>query len=946
MKRHILFFDVESPACLPVLENIIKGGFAPIVNAGKLRDAAVSKGLPIIKWEDFFTPRIRDLSQTEITRILNELQPVFKSVEICEEAFGSPLGNFLPYSGQNFVDQLAGVLNSEIITVAIFERCLSEVKLDLVVLGCDNSPAERALVLAARQAKIQTLQIAHGLYGKTTKGRIAGNMQTVYSDFIATYGEIERMNIIENGNAPEKVFVTGSPYWDYLYKEGKIPKVQAQRLLNLPENQRVILVVFTYLDASSAHFYGCSRRMHEQMLDLAKLSNELGDSVVFILRPHPHEILRATADKDIVAQTDELFTQWAKKINFSNFKIERQQPAAVAIAAADIVLSFGESTMIPEAMILQRPVIIMPLIKNTNLTYNKEIGIQEANSFPALLRCVKGFLIDEQEIVTTINAQNKSLPELNFNHDGKAIERLSNTIISLASKKKKAGDFPKKKIKKPSQKESFRILQIIHDFPPQSFSGTELYTLNFSKELEKRGHEVTVLYPVYDSTKESLKFEETEFEGLKVIQFNVFQPGKKNSDILNNEFDAPFRVFLQKHDFDIVHIQHLFGLSANWVGIVKKAGLPVLMKIDDMYLYCRQGHLMYKNQSSCSGPDSLDKCYECTFAAKSSDDPEYIASIFYYLALRREVLAGMFQQVDFVHTPSYFLKDTCIANNLNNQEFHVIPTGVSPFEIQKRKKEPGIVRIGFMGEIEIRKGIGIFLEAIERANSKMGMKKQASLQFKIYGRHFNDGLYNSMCAKVNDFQNATYLGSFSPEDRPLIFSEIDLLVMPSLGENYPFILREALYAGVPVVATAIAGVPEIINVGENGFLIPPGDVDALSELFVEIAHTPACLKKLNPQKSNIKLIARDAEEFEEIYLKFISNRAVAADNPEPIFHEIRELVSEGEYIDGLNLLAKIIDKNPQNPEALNLMGEIYDRLGKADEAEKLQEMAKQFTGSG
>jgi len=85
-------------------------------------------------------------------------------------------------------------------------------------------------------------------------------------------------------------------------------------------------------------------------------------------------------------------------------------------------------------------------------------------------------------------------------------------------------------------------------------------------------------------------------------------------------------------------------------------------------------------------------------------------------------------------------------------------------------------------------------------------------------------------------ENATYWGSFTTEQRAQVFSEIDLLVMPSLGENYPFILREALYAGLPVVATAIAGVPEIIRDGENGFLIPPGDVEALADIFAKIAN--------------------------------------------------------------------------------------------------------------
>ena len=938
MKRHILFFDLESSACLPIVENIIKGGFTPILNAGALRDATDSKSLPVIKWEDFFSQRIRDVAQAEVARILNKLQAVFNSPGLCEKAFGSPLGNFLLHSGQNFVEQLPWIFNSEIVTIEMLQRVLSELELDLVVLGCDNSPSERALVLAARREKVPTLQIAHGLYGKVNRGKTAGNMHTVYADFIATYGEKGRENLIENGNSAERIFVTGSPYWDSLYKGKHISKSQARRLLKFPEDQTVILVTFAYLDPSSSHFYGDARRMYEQILDLARLSSELDGKATFILRPHPHEILRATADQNIIKDADDHFVNWAKQIDFKNFRVERKQSASVAIAASDIVMSFGESTIIPEAMILQRPVIIMPFFKNTNLTYNQENGIQVANDYSELVAAVNNLLEDKQARKAAVARQNKVLPALNFNHDGKAGDRLSELIVSLADKGQTA-----REQSTATDTKHLRVLQIVHDFPPQSFSGTELYTLNFSKELKMRGHHVTVLYPVRDSTKKSLQFEEAEFEGLKVIRFNVFQPGKKNSDILNNEVDAPFRAFLRKHDFDIVHVQHLLGLSANWVGVVKEAGLPVLMKIDDMYLYCPQGHLMYKNQSYCSGPESLDKCYECTFGAKSSDDPEYIASIFYYLALRREVLQRMFQQVDFVHSSSHFLKETCIANNLNNREFHVIPTGISPFEIQARNREDGVVRIGFMGEIDIRKGIGIFLDAIKQANSKMDAKKQARLQFKIYGRHFNNDPYNSMCAMVDQFQNATYVGSFSPAERHRIFSEMDLLVMPSLGENYPFILREALYAGVPAVATAIAGVPEIIRDGENGFLIPPGDVEALADIFVKIANTPAYLKKLNPQKSEIKLIERDAQEFEQIYFKLVQHKSVAAENDVQPFQKIRELISEKKFIDGLNLLAKIIDENPQNPEAVNLMSEIYERLGKTTEAVELQNMAKQLS---
>jgi glycosyltransferase involved in cell wall biosynthesis len=669
------------------------------------------------------------------------------------------------------------------------------------------------------------------------------------------------------------------------------------------------------------------------MLDLAKLSAELDGRATFILRPHPHEILRATADPDVVKNADEHFMNWAKQINFRNFRIERRQPASVAIAAADVVLTFGESTIIPEAMILQRPVIIAPFFKGANRTYNETIGIQVANNYFELAAAVSSLLPSDDAHSKAVAQQNKILRELNFGHDGKARERIADLIISLAGKKQAAAG-------ESSNKSRLRILQIVHDFPPQSFSGTELYTLNFSQELRKLGHDVTALYPVYDSARKSLQFEAAVYEGLKVVRFNVFQPGKKNSDILNNEFDAPFRLFLKRNDFDIVHIQHLFGLSANWVTIAKACGLPVLMKIDDMYLYCRQGHLMYKSRSYCSGPESLDKCYGCTFRNRSSD-PEYVAGIYYYLALRREVLQRMFQQADFIHSPSLFLKETSIANNFNNPEFHVIPTGISPFEVVERRKEKGVIRIGFMGEIDIRKGIAVFLDAIEMANQKMAAGERQDLHFKIYGKHFNNDLYRSMCARVNGFANVTYFGGFTPDQRAEIFSEIDLLAMPSLGENYPFILREALYAGLPAVATAIAGVPEIIVDGENGFLIPPGDAAALADIFIRVAGSSSFFEKLKPQKNEMKLIAQDAAEFEEIYFGLARNNSVAGD--EPALQKIRDLISAKKFIDGLNLLSGIIEKNPRNPAALELMSEIYARLGKTGEAVKLQNLAKQFS---
>jgi glycosyltransferase involved in cell wall biosynthesis len=73
-----------------------------------------------------------------------------------------------------------------------------------------------------------------------------------------------------------------------------------------------------------------------------------------------------------------------------------------------------------------------------------------------------------------------------------------------------------------------------------------------------------------------------------------------------------------------------------------------------------------------------------------------------------------------------------------------------------------------------------------------------------------------------------FLGSV-PRDTVLrLFSAADASVLPSAWENFPHTVVEALAVGCPVIATAVGGVPEVVVDGENGLLVPAGDVKALA----------------------------------------------------------------------------------------------------------------------
>jgi glycosyltransferase involved in cell wall biosynthesis len=72
------------------------------------------------------------------------------------------------------------------------------------------------------------------------------------------------------------------------------------------------------------------------------------------------------------------------------------------------------------------------------------------------------------------------------------------------------------------------------------------------------------------------------------------------------------------------------------------------------------------------------------------------------------------------------------------------------------------------------------------------------------------------------------------DDVPALLNAADVFVMPSLSEGLPLALLEAMSVGVPVVATAVGGVPELIQAGETGWLVPPHDADELARMLIEV----------------------------------------------------------------------------------------------------------------
>jgi glycosyltransferase involved in cell wall biosynthesis len=77
-----------------------------------------------------------------------------------------------------------------------------------------------------------------------------------------------------------------------------------------------------------------------------------------------------------------------------------------------------------------------------------------------------------------------------------------------------------------------------------------------------------------------------------------------------------------------------------------------------------------------------------------------------------------------------------------------------------------------------------------------------------------------------------------------LLAAMDVFVLPSLWEGLPLALVHAMGAGVPVVASRVAGVPEVVDDGRTGLLVPPSDAPALGAALTRMFEDPALRERL------------------------------------------------------------------------------------------------------
>jgi glycosyltransferase involved in cell wall biosynthesis len=88
------------------------------------------------------------------------------------------------------------------------------------------------------------------------------------------------------------------------------------------------------------------------------------------------------------------------------------------------------------------------------------------------------------------------------------------------------------------------------------------------------------------------------------------------------------------------------------------------------------------------------------------------------------------------------------------------------------------------------------------------------------------------------------MGALSRPDVAWRYREADLFTLPSSAESFGNVFAEALASGLPVVGTAIGGIPDLVEHGTNGLLVQPGDVNALAGAIRYLADDPELRREM------------------------------------------------------------------------------------------------------
>lgn len=272
---------------------------------------------------------------------------------------------------------------------------------------------------------------------------------------------------------------------------------------------------------------------------------------------------------------------------------------------------------------------------------------------------------------------------------------------------------------------------------------------------------------------------------------------------------------LQDFKPDIVHFHNIYHqLSPSVLDSVARAGVPCVMTLHDYKLACPSYQLL----------DHGSLCEACITggpwqaARRRCKDGSLAASSLLSLESWLHRVGRAYSPVDVFISPSRFLADVMARAGVFPERMRVVNHFV---ELTPPATSSDGRRLVFAGRLSVEKGVDVLIEAMSMAGTEA--------RLDIAGDGPERARLEALASRHSMGSRITFHGRLTKPELTSLMSRSMASVVPSRWhENQPMTVLESFAAGVPVIATSLGGLPEMVRDGVDGWVIPPEDPLALA----------------------------------------------------------------------------------------------------------------------
>lgn len=456
-----------------------------------------------------------------------------------------------------------------------------------------------------------------------------------------------------------------------------------------------------------------------------------------------------------------------------------------------------------------------------------------------------------------------------------------------------------------------KIVLTVHQFLPDFSTGTEVIALGIAKELQARGHRVTVVtgYPDPRRLADADRFDRYTHEGIRVERFRHSPHPMGTQRVVtelsydNRLFANAFEALLAEIEPDLVHFVHLARLSTSLVRSCVERSIPTVFTATDFWAVCPYSQLRLADNSFCPGPDpsglncvrhyamssggrraslvglarrAPDWMLELGIRAAKREPPlapPFVAEVS-ALARRQSFLREQLNRVDRVLAPSRLMERTLVDGGITPERVRHLPYGIDTAGITRadgRGAGPRL-RLGFIGSLTEHKGLDVAVKAVRLLDPAL------PVELSIHGAPGQGPAGRAFHRHVRTLADGDprirLRGPFQNGEVQQVLASLDALLVPSIWhENTPLVVYEAFAAGLPVIASDVEGISEVVRHEVDGLLFERGDAAALAACIRLVAGDRALLRRLASCTRPPLSVSEHVARLEAIYGEVLSERA-------------------------------------------------------------------------